>query len=155
MCTLQMSVKFGNEFESRQLLSDWLAGMHLYNTDPRHASQWSPKFLKANLQTVSHKVASTLGSLDTFLTCTVKKLTTVNDYRYNIFLNVVQNVCSNQTIYFRSMLHIASFDKTIGSIKKQLIKCSRSSNNAWIMFEIGNKSCTLYSSNKEWYLCWW
>lgn len=68
--------------------------MYIYNIDPTHASEWSPKFLKENLTIVAQTVQTQLGPLDANLECNIKKLSTVQDARYNIFKNVIENVCT-------------------------------------------------------------
>lgn len=87
-----MPARFGNYYSEKLQLSDWLACMHLYNTDPVHASKWSPTFLKENLKIVAQKLHRDLGPLNAFLQCTIRKSTSVKDQRYNVFRNLIENV---------------------------------------------------------------
>ena len=86
-------IAVGSVFMQTKPLSDWLACVHLFNTDPGNPKRTSIKFAKQNLRKLANTMAIQLKFLDLELPFYIKNLTTVQDYRYNIFLNVADNVC--------------------------------------------------------------
>ena len=87
-------IPYKSTFTEGRLISEWLACLHVYQIDPQALeSSKSSKFIKINLNLVSETLNSKLSILNFKTQFDVIKLTTVDDFRYNMYLNIYYNVC--------------------------------------------------------------
>ena len=83
-----------DQFTLTKRLPDWLACLHIYNIDSfRDPESRSTKFIISNLQHVASILQNDLGNANLQVTYEIIKRSRIPDYLYNIYLNIVFNVC--------------------------------------------------------------
>ena len=116
------NIKYKAMFTEVKPISDWLACFHIYRIDPRDpdAIKKAPKFVKQNLSIVSHTLEKELGQLNINLTFNIFKNTTVDDFRYNMLLNIAANVCSTSFSSWFCSVCASTYDMIICLFHSQI-----------------------------------
>ena len=99
------AVKYKARFTDAKPVSDWLACFHLYRIDPRDAEaiKKAPKFIRQNLPVVANTLKKELAQLNITLSFSIIKNTTIDDFRYNMYLNIAENVCVSLFLSYMSL----------------------------------------------------